>query len=70
MKLPASSRRPEAGAGECHAAPRFHVPEPLKAGVEIELPERAARQARAQAGIEVDDATWAELDAAAAKVGL
>ena len=33
-------------------------------------PERAARAARAQSGIVVDDATWAELQDAAAKVGL
>jgi hydroxycarboxylate dehydrogenase B len=33
-------------------------------------PERAARAARTRDGIVVDDATWAELEAAAAKVGL
>ncbi|MGF6526662.1 malate/lactate/ureidoglycolate dehydrogenase [Variovorax sp. PvP013] len=33
-------------------------------------PERAARQARAQAGIELDDATWTEIVAAGAKVGV
>ena len=33
-------------------------------------PERAARAARSQGGIVVDDATWAELEDAAAKVGL
>ena len=33
-------------------------------------PERAARVARAQGGIVVDDATWAELESSAAKVGL
>jgi uncharacterized oxidoreductase len=33
-------------------------------------PERAARQARRSAGIEVDDNTWAEIVAAGAKVGL
>ena len=33
-------------------------------------PERAARTARSRDGIVVDDATWAELQDAAAKVGL
>ncbi len=33
-------------------------------------PERAARRARARDGIVVDEATWAELEAAADKVGL
>ena len=33
-------------------------------------PERAARVARGQAGIEVDDNTWAEIQAAGVKVGL
>lgn len=33
-------------------------------------PERAARAARAREGIVVDEATWAELQASAAKVGL
>ena len=33
-------------------------------------PERAARVARTRDGIVVDDATWAELEASAAKVGL
>jgi len=33
-------------------------------------PERAARAARSRDGIVVEDATWAELEASAAKVGL
>jgi uncharacterized oxidoreductase len=33
-------------------------------------PERAARAQRRRSGIEVDDATWAEIVAAGAKVGL
>jgi uncharacterized oxidoreductase len=33
-------------------------------------PERAARAQRRQSGIEVDDATWAEIVAAGTKVGL
>jgi uncharacterized oxidoreductase len=33
-------------------------------------PERAARTARLRDGIVVDDTTWAELEDAAAKVGL
>jgi uncharacterized oxidoreductase len=33
-------------------------------------PERAARQARARSGIGLDDATWAEIVAAGAKVGV
>ena len=32
-------------------------------------PERSARAEREQAGIAIDDATWAEIEAAAAKVG-
>jgi len=32
-------------------------------------PERAARAARMRDGIEVDDATWGEIEAAANKVG-
>jgi uncharacterized oxidoreductase len=33
-------------------------------------PERAARAQRSIEGIEIDQATWTEIEAAAAKVGL